>query len=122
MTDSKKGNTIGEMRKNYLDLANISFANARDSHDYRSALGFMDAFEFTLEPGSEAKREILRKKEQIDQDKNENIRKWNVWKDKLGYWEQYDAQVERDKIEVMAIGERLDHCWETCKRFGLFND
>lgn len=118
----KKNSTMGDMRKNYLDLANINFANAQNPNGYRTAVGFIDAFEFTLEPGSEVKREILKKKEQIDQEKQENIRKWNIWKDKLGYWEQYDAQIERDKIEVIAVGERLDHCWEMAKRYGLFND
>jgi len=118
----KKSNSMGDMRKNYLDLANINFANAQGYIGYRNAVGFLDAFEFTLEPGSEVKREILKKKEQIDLDKQENIRKWKVWMEKLGYLEQNDAQLERDKIEVISIGERLDHCWEMAKRYGLFND
>jgi hypothetical protein len=72
---------IGIMRSNYLDLANQSYANATSLTDYRKAIGFMDAFEFTLEPGSEAKKELLRNKEQIELDKKDAIRKWEQWKE-----------------------------------------
>ena len=124
MVEIKTGAThkIGIMRSNYLDLANQSYANATNLTDYRKAIGFMDAFEFTLEPGSEAKKELLRKKEQIDIEKKEAIRKWEQWKSDLNYFEQYDVQPERDRIEIAAVGARLDAAWEIAKRYGLFND
>ena len=124
MVEIKTGAThkIGIMRSNYLDLANQSYANAADIIDYRKAIGFIDAFEFTLEPGSEPKKELARKKEQIDLDKKEQIRRWEQWKNGLNYFEQYDVQPERDRIEIMAVGQLLDSCWDIAKRYGLFND
>lgn len=117
-----KQKTVGEIRKNYLDLAGTSFANARTIFDYRVADGFLMAFEFTLEPGSTVKREYMKKKEDISNEKQENIRKWNVWKEKLGYLEQADVEVERNKIEIASIGELLNYCWELSNKSGLFND
>jgi hypothetical protein len=122
MINDKKMNSIGEMRKNWLNQAGYYYTNAREDHDFLCAVRSMDSFEFTLEPGSVAKKELLTKKEQIENDKNENIRKWNVWKETLGYWEQGDAQQQRHTIEVAAIGERLEACWDISKRHGLFND
>lgn len=124
MVEIKSGapRNIGNMRSNYLDLANQSYANAQSLTDYRKAIGFMDAFEFTLEPGSEAKKELLRRKEQIDIEKKESIRKWEQWKDGLNYFEQYDVQPERDRIEIIAVGQRLDLCWEVAKRYSLFTE
>lgn len=113
---------IGQERYKYLDLANISYANASNLTDYRKALGFMDAFEFTLEPGSEAKKELLRKKEQLEQEKKDAVQRWEQWKQGLTYFEQFDVQPERDRIEIVAVGQRLDSCWEIAKRYGLFND
>jgi hypothetical protein len=113
---------IGQERYKYLDLANISYANAQNLLDYRRANGFMDAFEFTLEPGSEAKKELMRKKETVDQERKEAVRKWEQWKEGLGFWEQEDAETERMRLEIEAVGKRLDACWEISKRYGLFND
>jgi len=113
---------IGLMRSNYLDLANQSYANASSLVDYRKAIGFMDAFEFTLEPGSESKKELGRKKEQIEIDRKDALRKWESWKENLGYFEQGDVEPERTRIEVIAVGQRLDSCWDIAKRYGLFNE
>lgn len=124
MVEIKSGGprNMGNMRSNYLDLANQSYANAQSLTDYRKAVGFMDAFEFTLQAGSDEKKDLLRKKEEIELSKKESIRKWEAWKDGLNYFEQYDVQPERDRIEIIAVGQRLDACWEIAKRYGLFND
>jgi hypothetical protein len=124
MVEIKTGAThkIGLVRSNYLDLAGQCYANAANLIDYRKSIGFMDAFEFTLEAGSEAKKEMLRKKEQIDLERKEAIRSWEQWKDGLNYFEQYDVQPERDRIEILSVGKRLDACWEIAKRYALFND
>jgi len=124
MVEIKSGAThkIGIMRSNYLDMAEQSYGNAASLIDYRKSIGFMDAFEFTLEPGSESKKELLRAKELIDNDKKEQIRKWEQWKEGLNYFEQYDVQPERDRIEIMAVGRRLESCFDIAKRHGLFND
>jgi hypothetical protein len=116
------GHKIGDIRQQWLEYAGNCYGNAQSLMDYRKANGFMDAFEFTLEPGSEAKREINRKKEQIEIDHKESVRKWEELKDKLGWLEQDDVKTERDRIEVLAIGQRLEVCWDVGKRFGLFND
>jgi len=113
---------IGQERYKYLDLANMTYANARELSDYRTPIGFMDAFEFTLEPGSEAKKEYLRKKEEVEVEKTENIRQWEKWKEGLTYFEQSDVSLQRDRIEIAAIAKKLDCCWDISKRYGLFND
>ena len=115
-------NKIGMQRNDYLNLANISYANADSLIDYRKAIGFMDAFEFTLEPGSEAKKELMRKKETIETDRKEAVRKWEQWQSGLSYFEQNDVQRERDRIEIISVGQRLEACWDISKRYGLFND
>ena len=119
---SNISNKIGFQRNDYLNLANISYANADNLLEYRKAIGFMDAFEFTLEPGSEAKKELMRKKETVEADRVEAIRKWEQWKNGLSYFEQFDVQRERDRIEIIAVGQRLEACWDISKRYGLFND
>jgi len=121
-TTSTSTHRIGVARFEYLNLSNICYANAADPLDYRKAIGFMDAFEFTLEPGSEAKREIAKKKETIDTERKERIQKWEQWKQGLTYFEQYDVQNQRDMIEIEAVGKRLEACWDLSKRFGLLND
>lgn len=124
MADMKTAGSrkIGDMRKNYLDLAGQSFATAQTPLDYRISIGFLEAFEFTLEPGSESKKDLLRNKEKITMEKEESIRNWKQWQEKLGHWEQYDVQIEKDKIEAAAIGEQINSCWDISKRYGLFND
>lgn len=123
--DIKSGGTankIGIQRNEYLNLANICYANADTLTEYRKAIGFMDAFEFTLEPGSEAKKELMRTKETIENDKKESVRKWEQWQAGLSYFEQNDVQRERDRIEIIAVGQRLELCWDISKRNGLFVD
>ena len=124
MVQIEKGGTnkIGITRSQWLTMAGDSYGNAGDMIDYRKAIGFMDAFEFTLEPGSEAKKELMRKKEQIELEKKDSIRSWELWKEGLSYFEQYDVQPERDKIEIRAVGQRLESCFDIAKRYGLFND
>ena len=119
---SGTANKIGIQRNEYLNLANISYATADNLLEYRKAIGFMDAFEFTLEPGSEAKKELFRRKETIENDKKEAVRKWEQWQTSLSYFEQNDVQRERDRIEIIAVGQRLEACWDISKRYGLFND
>ena len=119
---SGTANKIGLQRNEYLNLANMCYANADNLAEYRKAIGFMDAFEFTLEPGSEAKKELLRKKETIETDRKEATRKWDQWQQGLSYFEQNDVQHERDRIEIIAVGQRLEACWDISKRYGLFND
>ena len=124
MVQIEKGGTnkIGDTRRKYLELAGDSYAYAERLIEYEKVTGFMNAFEFTLEAGSEAKKEIMRKKEQIDIDRREAIRAWEQWKEGLSYFEQFDVQPERDKIEIKAVGQRLEACWDIGKRYGLFND
>jgi hypothetical protein len=64
----------------------------------------------------------MRKKETVDQERKEAVRKWDQWKEGLGFWEQEDAETERMRLEIEAVGKRLDACWEISKRYGLFND
>jgi hypothetical protein len=123
--DIKSGGTankIGIQRNEYLNLANLCYANADTLTEYRKAIGFMDAFEFTLEPGSEAKKELMKAKETIINDRVEATRKWDQWQASLSYFEQNDVQRERDRIEIIAVGQRLEACWDISKRYGLFND
>jgi len=124
MTDRTMGTLqkIGQDRYKYLDLASSYFATAQEPRDYRASQGFVEAWEFTLEPGSKSKKEFLQKKQSIEQDKQENIRRWNVWKEKLGWWEQYDSQRERDRIESLALGEMIEAARTVSVDNGLFND
>lgn len=121
MTDVGKTQRMGDTRKNYIDFAGHCFANAQSTIDYRKAVGFMDAFEATLEPG-DAKRDLMQKKESIENEKQDSIRKWKQWVERLGFLEQGDAEIERLRIEIAGIEERLAACWDIAKRYGLFND
>ena len=122
--DIKSGSAthkIGQERYKYLDLANMAFARM-NIEGFRECEGFISAFESTLEAGSEAKREFLKIKEQIDNEKVEAIRDWENWKQGLNYWAQYDAQPRREIIEIKSLEALKEACFAIGKRYGLFND
>jgi len=114
-------NKIGQTRYFYLDLANRAFS-MNSYEGFAQCEGHLSSFESTLEPGSEAKKELLRYREQSNTEKAETVREWEQWREGLDYWRQYDVQPKRDSIEVMYLDKLRDKCWDISKRYGLFND
>lgn len=123
MVEIKTGATfkIGISRAKYLDLASEQYG-LQSPQGFKSALGHIDAFEATLDAGSESKKEWLRRKETIENDRKEAVRKWEQWKETLNYFEQFDVQPQRDVIEINSIKERLEAAWDIAKRYALFNE
>ena len=118
--------TIGQTRLQHLSDANECYvrgcANPNDHKLFMMAEAFLRAFESTLAAGTESKRRILQKNEQIEKDKAEMVRKWEVKKDNLGYWEQKDAEYERDQIEATSLQKKINSFYEIGSDTGLFND
>lgn len=123
-------NRMGDFRRNLLESASFDFAvAAKIAHEtgnlatYRSVEALMDAFEFSLDPGSEAKKDVLREKEIIETDKKEKMQRYEVDKKRLGYFERQDVEqtMERE-IEIEAVAKRLQNCWDVANKKGLFND
>jgi hypothetical protein len=127
---TKSSNNMGDFRRNLLQSASFDFAIAAkianetgNLSTYRSVEALMDAFEFSLEPGSEAKKDILREKEIIEGDKKEKMQRYDVDKKRLGYFERQDVEqtMERE-IEIEAVARRLSNCWDVANKRGLFNE
>ena len=118
---SGSAHKIGDTRYFYLDLANRAFS-MQTYEGFSQCEGHLMSFESTLEPGSEARKELLLYKEQSNQEKGETVREWEQWKEGLHYWDQYSAQSKRDSIEVMYLDKYRAKCWDISKRYGLFND
>lgn len=130
------GNTqkrYGEEMFKKLCLANSEYGLAKATMEDRKtcfyhmlqAQGSLDSFEFmisTLQPGSEHVKELRRKRELINNDYNERIRKWQQTAETIGYLEQYDSQEERDWIEIIALGERLEASWKIYNESGIKNE
>lgn len=123
-------NRMGDFRRNLLESASFDFAiAAKISHEtgnlstYRSVEALLDAFEFSLDPGAEAKKDVQREKEFIDTDKKEKMQRYEVDKKRLGYFERQDVEqtMERE-IEISAVARRLENCWDVANKRGLFND
>jgi len=123
-------NRMGDFRRNLLESASFDFAvAAKIAHEtgnlatYRSVEALLDAFEFSLDPGSEDKKDVQREKETIDTDKKEKMQRYEVDKKRLGYFERQDVEqtMERE-IEIEAVAKRLQNCWDVANKRGLFND
>ena len=123
-------NKMGDFRRNLLESASFDFAvAAKIAHEtgnlstYRSVEALLDAFEFSLDPGSEAKKDVLREKESIEIEKKEKIQRYEVDKKRLGYFERQDIEqtMERE-VEIAAVAKRLENCWDVANKRGLFND
>jgi hypothetical protein len=123
-------NKMGDFRRNLLESAAFDFAVAAKIANetgslatYRSVEALLDSFEYSMEPGSEAKKDVMREKEQIENDKKEKMQKYDVDKKRLGYFERQDVErtMERE-IEIEAVSKRLQNCWDVANKRGLFND
>ena len=121
---------MGDFRRNLLESASFDFAlAAKIAHEtgslstYRSVEALLDAFEFSLDPGSEAKKDVLREKENIEQEKKEKMQRYEVDKKRLGYFERQDIEqtMERE-VEIESVSKRLQNCWDVANKRGLFND
>lgn len=121
---------MGDFRRNLLQSASFDFAiAAKIAHEtgtlstYRSVEALMDAFEYSLEPGSEAKKDIMREKELIENDKKEKLQRYETDKKRLGYFERQDVEqtMERE-VEIDAVAKRLSNCWDVANKRGLFNE
>jgi hypothetical protein len=111
----------GDLRRYYLDLANNAFAMTT-YEGFAQCEGHLTSFEATLEPGSNAKKELLRYKEQETNEKAETVREWDKWRLRQDYWHQYDVQPQRDSIEIIYLKKYKEFCWDLAARTGLFND
>jgi hypothetical protein len=127
---TKSSNNMGDFRRNLLQSASFDFAIAAkianetgNLSTYRSVEALMDAFEFSLEPGSEAKKDIRREKEIIEGDQKEKMKLYDVDKKLLCYFERQDVEqtMERE-IEIEAVARRLSNCWDVANKRGLFNE
>jgi hypothetical protein len=123
-------NRMGDFRRTILESASFDFAvAAKIAHEtgnlatYRSVEALLEAFEFSLDPGSEAKKDVLREKENIELEKKEKMQRYEVDKKRLGYFERQDVEqtMERE-IEIAAVAKRLENCWDVASKRGLFND
>lgn len=127
---SKSSNRMGDFRRTLLESASFDSAVARkiaadtgNLATYRSVEALLDAFEFTLDPGSEAKKDVLREKENIENEKKEKLQKYEIEKKRLGYFERQDIEqtMERE-INIEAVNKRLSNAWDVATKRGLFND
>lgn len=121
---------MGDFRRNLLESASFDFAVAAkiatetgNLSTYRSVEALLDSFEFSLDPGSEAKKDVLREKESIEMEKKEKMQRYEIDKKRLGYFERQDVEqtMERE-IEIAAVAKRLSNCWDVANKRGLFND
>lgn len=123
-------NRMGDFRRNILESASFDYAMAAKIANetgslaaYRSVEALLDSFEFTLDAGTEAKKDVSREKETILNEKRERMQRYEQEKQRLGFFERQDIErsMERD-IEIDAVGRRLQNCWDVANKRGLFND
>jgi hypothetical protein len=123
-------NNMGDFRRTLLESASFDFAVAAkilnetgSLSTYRSVEALLDAFEFSIEPGSEAKKMILKHKDEAMEEKKERLQKEEINKQRLGYFERQDVEQTRERdIEIDTVRKRLEFCWSVAGDKGLFND
>lgn len=111
--------TIGEKRLEYLDLANKAYS----SGDADSTQAFIDSFLTTIRDGTPVADEI-----QVAFDESEK-KKNDTWEALVKSSSQLEAQMQSEQryyglqeLGVLALKERLNACWQTSIKNGLFND
>ena len=111
--------TIGEKRLEYLDLANKSWVE----NDFESVQNFMDSFLTTIRDGTPTADEIKNEFDKIEKKKNDS------WDKLIKETSQMETQTQceqrfygNQEINLMALKERLNLCWQIAMRDGKFND
>ena len=117
----------GVERAEFLFWARQSLANAHGTIDniVKEALrarSFLRAWESQLDAGSEEKKDWATRKERIESEKVEELRNWELEKDKYGILEKYDNQDREVLIEINAVWKQIDACEQIQEKYGLLND
>lgn len=127
---SKTTNRMLDFRRNLLESASFDYAVAAKIAGetgsllaYRSVESLLDAFEYTLEPGSQIHKDIHMEKDQIELEKKQRFQQYEQMRERIGYFERYDIEKQMPvDIETESVGKRLQSCWSLSRKHGLFNE
>lgn len=121
---------MGNHRRKLLESADWSLqiaarirADTGTLSEYRSVEALLDAFEFTVDAGSEAKKELMIEKEMLNKEKEEAKQKYFQYRDRLGHFERQDIEKSmEDNIEINLILKRLKKSWLVANDRHLLGD
>ena len=113
------GYSTGHLRRKYLDMANMSFAQSKYITSKQYILSFVD----TVKEGSKASDEIKAEFDKAVKIKNDRIDEIKKEASTLGYLERNDFEKDaKMEAEVNAVHDMKEICWCIADRNGLFND
>lgn len=111
-------NTIGQARLNWLVKASEFFA----SGNIDICLGYIDAFRRTLITPSEEADLLNDRRNEIEGEVKDGMKKLDEEIKKIGYPEGKDIHNrETDKINLKAIDDLLEACWNISQVRKLFD-
>lgn len=111
--------TIGEKRLEYLDTANKAMA----SGDVASAGNYIEAFLTTVRDGTPIAEELEKGFDDTEKKKELGWEKVVKETQKEEQFIQSERRYNgRGALELIALKERLNICWQISIKHGMFND
>ena len=111
--------SIGEKRLEYLDLANKAWSGG----EFETVQNFIDSFLTTVRDNTPVATEIQEAFDKAEKKKDE------TWKSLVSKTSSIDSQTQCEQrfygsqdIALQALRERLNACWQTAIKHGMFND
>jgi len=111
--------STGHIRRKYLDLANMSFAQ----NNFIAAKRYIDSFLDTIPENNKASDDIKKEFDKVILIKNQRITEIKKDAENLGYLEKKDFENNgREEAEINVIHDMKEICWRVASDNGLFND
>ena len=119
MAEESSGYTTGHVRRKYLDLANMYYAQG----SYPIAERFVNDFIGTIPEDKPAAKKIRDEFNKIAAKKRKEIGELERYVESLGYLEKKDVMTDgRSNIEINAIHDKMVASWIIAEKESLFND
>jgi len=120
MSETKTDYSIGHLRMQFLTEANEMYARAQSMMDFRMCDRMLDNFLSTIKEESKAAQFFNKEMNIVSLKKRESISELDRARENMGYLENKEADIERDRIEVSSIADKRLTCWRVALKEGLF--
>ena len=104
----------------FLTEANEMYARAQSMMDFRMCDRMLDNFLSTIKEESKAAQFFNKEMNIVSLKKRESISELDRARENMGYLENKEADIERDRIEVSSIADKRLTCWRVALKEGLF--